>query len=113
MLPRSQRLRQRRDIGAVVRHGRITAARPFLVHALRTPGRPTRFAIIVSRQTEKRSVRRNQVKRRLRAVLAALRASVAPETAVLLRVRPAARSLSTAQLDHEVRRAFQRARLLP
>lgn len=112
MLPQGQRLKLGRDIVAVTRWGRTVAGRGLLLHVLSTPKRPTRFAIVVSRQTEKRAVRRNRVKRKLRSLLADFRPRLQPSIAVIIRVRPPAIPQPSSKLRTELEQLFTRARLL-
>lgn len=112
MLARRQRLHRHRDITAVVRRGRTFAGRLLVLQALSSPGQPTRFVIVVSKQVAKRAVVRNRVKRQLRAVLADLAPAIRPGISLLVRVRPAALNQPTPTLHQEIQRLLGRSRIL-
>lgn len=102
----------RRDIVSTVRYGKTTVSRAMVVHTSLAGGGRTRTAIVVSRQTEKSAVERNRLKRRLRPILRRLGPRLAPQTIVVLRVRPAARRLSADALEREVVMTLRRSHVL-
>ncbi|MBI3115611.1 MAG: ribonuclease P protein component [Candidatus Kerfeldbacteria bacterium] len=113
MLARGQRLTRHRDIARVVRAGRSLAGRTLVLHVLPTAAPQPRFAILVSSHVAKRAVDRNRVKRRIRAALAGLQSNLPPGLALLVRVRRAALSRTTAELTQEIRRTLTSHALLP
>ena len=103
MLPQRHRLRRSSDFTAVMRGGRRAARNSVVVHLLESDdvAAPTRFGLVVGR-TVGNSVVRHQVSRRLRGVLA-LRTERFPAGAdVVVRARPEASGVDSAQLATDI-----------
>lgn len=109
MLPRELRMRDGSDFAVAVRQGRRAGSRSVVCHWAGAEDH-LRVGFVVSKAVGG-SVVRNQVKRRLRHVVRELAAtSVLPATGLLVvRALPAAATLSSAELDGDVRRTAQRA----
>ncbi|MCA1824067.1 MAG: ribonuclease P protein component [Mycobacteriales bacterium] len=108
MLPRAARLRHGRDFRAVLRRGRRITRDPLVVVVLTdfvAAGGP-RAGLVVSRKVGP-AVVRNQVRRRLRAVLAARLPVLPAGSAVVVRALPAAAAATSAELGDRLDAAFQ------
>jgi ribonuclease P protein component len=114
VLPAAHRLRQRTDFAAAVRHGR-RAGRPLLVVHLASSDsasssldlRQARAGFVVAR-TVGGAVSRNQVRRRLRHLLAARIDVLPPGSRLVVRALPAAASATSAQLAVDLDAALAR-----
>ena len=71
MFPRDRRLRRHRDIGALLRRGRIVKGPGLALRMGLTPLAMPRVTVVVSTAVAKRAVVRNRLKRQLRHALAA------------------------------------------
>jgi ribonuclease P protein component len=109
VLPAAARLRARADFAATVRKGRRGRSPLVLVHlsAPSTPGStpPTRAGFVVSRAVGG-AVVRNQVKRRLRALLADRLPTLPAGSQVVVRALPAAATATSPQLAAALDRAL-------
>jgi len=72
MLPRKHRLTQDNDVRRVLREGRAVVTNLLTLKAAKGATSLVRAAVIVSTKVDKRSTRRNLIKRRVREVLAKL-----------------------------------------
>jgi ribonuclease P protein component len=72
MLPRKHRLTQDKDVRRVLREGRAVVTNLLTLKAAKGATLAIRAAVVVSTKVEKRSTRRNLIKRRVREVLAKL-----------------------------------------
>ena len=106
---RAQRLRQRRDFGAVYRRGRPYRGDLLVVRALRTDRPLSRFGFAAGRAIGN-ALARNRLKRRLREAVRSL--AVAPGWDVVLNARRGAGEADYHRLRIELRELLARARLL-
>lgn len=110
MLPARARLRARADFTATVRQGRRGRSELVLVHLMTASGDadgPARAGFVVSRALGP-AVVRNQVKRRLRSLVAA-RLDLLPDgSRLVVRALPPAAAASSAQLGTALDRALRR-----
>ena len=113
MLPGRARLTRSQDFTAAMRGGR-RAGRPLVVVHLRPAAAadadstgPARVGFITSKAVGN-AVVRNQVRRRLRHVVAARLGSLPPGALLVLRATPAAAGATSAQLGEDVDRALGR-----
>jgi ribonuclease P protein component len=72
MLPRKHRLTQDKDVTRVLRQGRAVFTNLIAVKAVANKLDVVRTAVVVSTKVDKRSTKRNLIKRRVRSVLSAL-----------------------------------------
>jgi len=98
MLERRHRLRRRTDFAAATRAGRRAGRRTLVVH-LHCPGTadPPRAGFVVSRAVGG-AVVRNTVRRRLRHLVRAHLAELAPGSLLVVRVLPPAAAAPSARL---------------
>jgi ribonuclease P protein component len=94
-MPRAQRLRQRRDIAAVYRSGRVFRNNVLTIRILETGMPVTRSAFAVSGRLGN-AVVRNRTRRRMREVVRSL--ALEPGWDILLSARPDAVRLDYQQL---------------
>ena len=117
MLPARHRLTQRADFAATIR-GRGTTrrgSRLLVVHARKADVMTTdarddvsRVGLVVSKAVGN-AVARTQVKRRLRAQMAALLPLIEPGTDIVIRANPAAAQASSHELGDALRSALRDA----
>jgi ribonuclease P protein component len=130
VLPAPVRMRRREDFSLTVRRGRRAGSRTLVVHLLLpdptpaapsptgtdpvptpTPHRPTlapaRVGLVVSRAVGS-AVTRNQVKRRLRALLSQRLALLPAGALVVVRANPASADASSGLLERDLDRALER-----
>jgi ribonuclease P protein component len=69
MLPRKHRLTEDKDIKRVLKNGRVVFTNLLTIKAVPNKEGNVRTAIIVSTKVDKRSTKRNIIKRRIREVL--------------------------------------------
>lgn len=104
MLTKTHRLTQKRDFAKLSTHGRSVFG-PFVTMRVRSTGEEgPRIAFITSTKVFKRSVDRNRVKRRLRAILRELLAEVPKKIHLLFIVKPEALKAPHLDLVAEIRR---------
>ena len=103
MLPRESRLRTAADFAAVIKAGRRAGTRLLVVHAL-VEDRPSvpQAGFVVSGKVGN-SVVRHRVTRRLRPLVRAQLAVLAPGTAVVVRALPAAAVATSGELGADLR----------
>ncbi|GAB3136445.1 ribonuclease P protein component [Marisediminicola antarctica] len=90
------------DYRFVVRSGRRSATPNLVIYTRRgTAERPPRVGFIVSKAVGN-AVRRNLVRRRLKAAVSVLVSDLAPGTDVVIRALPAAAQASWASLNTEI-----------
>ena len=106
---RAQRLRQRRDFGAVYRRGRPYRGDLLVLRALRTDRPLSRFGFAAGRAIGN-AVVRNRLKRRLREAVRSL--PVAPGWDVVLNARRGAAEGGYQRLRAELRDLLARTRVL-
>jgi ribonuclease P protein component len=101
-LPKVHRLRRRQDFSAVYQAGLRRSTANLTLRALRPPKSgaksegdlpiqpvlPTRIGISISQKVSKRAVVRNQIKRRLKAILRQLLPNIAPGWQIVIVVKP-------------------------
>ncbi|GHD11350.1 ribonuclease P protein component [Zhihengliuella salsuginis] len=101
MLPKVHRVRSAKDYSNTVRSGARTGRRNVVLYARFRDSVPSRFGFIVSKAVGN-AVRRNLVKRRLRAVSASLLEEFPNGYDVVMRALPVAASASWDELNAEV-----------
>jgi len=76
MLPRKHRLTQEKEVRRVLREGRAVVTNLLTFKAAKGFAPTTRVAVVVSTKVDKRSTKRNLIKRRIRSVFAKLVPSI-------------------------------------
>jgi ribonuclease P protein component len=112
MLARAARLTTGRDFSETIRRGRRAGTRSLVVHldeGSPASGVPARAGFVVARSVGP-AVTRNRVKRRLRHAVRDHLTALPAASRLVVRALPAAAAASSAELDHDLRRALQRAR---
>jgi ribonuclease P protein component len=97
VLPAAARLRRRQDFSDVVRRGRRASRGPLTVHLVTGDPGPSQAGFVVGRVVGP-AVVRNRLRRRLRHLLGARLAALPAGTRVVVRARPGAGELSSAEL---------------
>jgi len=120
VLPARHRMRRSEDFSDAVRRGARSGARRLVVHLRSgakqdhwpTSGRDDRAALVgfVVPKAVGNAVRRNEVKRRLRALMAQRLQLLEVGTRVVVRALPPAAGASSAELAHDLDRALAGAR---
>lgn len=106
---RAERLRKRREFGAVYRNGRPYRSSLLVIRMLKTEAPQNRFGFAVG-ATLGKAVVRNRTKRRLREAIRSL--PLAPGWDVVVTARKGAEQASYKQLRDEAANLFRRAGLL-
>lgn len=108
MLPKPNRITDGTDYRAVVRRGARCSGTHTVVYVVSSgEDRSARFGFIVAKNVGS-AVRRNAVRRRLKAVCAGALAHVRPGSDVVVRALPSASSASFPELRDEVERCLAR-----
>jgi ribonuclease P protein component len=114
MLPAERRIRHREEFTQVVRRGARLTANGLVLHVATAgagvagPVEPARAGFVVGRAVGP-AVARNRLRRRLRHLMASRLSTLAPGTAVVVRVTPAARSCDYAGLGDTLDALLARA----
>jgi ribonuclease P protein component len=108
VLAADHRLRDSESYRRTVRAGRRAGSSTLVVHLAPSarPG-PARIGFVVDRSVGN-AVTRNQVKRRLRHLVRSLLELLPPGTDLVVRARPSAAGLSSAELGAELERCLER-----
>ena len=104
MLPAAARLRRRHEFTDVVRRGRRASRGPLTFHVDTAEG-PTQVGFVIGKVVGP-AVVRNRLRRRLRHLLRARLTTLPAGTRIVVRARPGAGELSSAQLAGLVDAAF-------
>ena len=119
MLPARHRMRRSEDFTDAVRRGARSGARRLVVHLRSstetgpwpTSGRDQAALVgFVVPKTVGNAVRRNEIKRRLRALMAQRVDELTPGTLVVVRALPPAAGAVSAELEQDLDRALNGAR---
>ncbi|MFZ4638855.1 MAG: ribonuclease P protein component [Nodosilinea sp.] len=112
MLARHHRLCSSQDFSRVYQVGR-RAVSPHLIvrvlaHAAPMTANKSAFkvGVVVSQKVSKRSVKRNQIKRRLRSAIAALMANLPPDLWIVITARPGADQCKYDEFLRELKQLF-------
>lgn len=111
MLPRRFRLARNRDITHVWKRGATAVSAYARIKFLPSPTGGPRVAVVVSLHVSKKAVERNQVKRRMHVLLAALLPRIAPVDFVLT-MQPRARATSLLALRQDIQPLLARTHIL-
>lgn len=108
MLTKAHRITRAADYKAVVRRGRRVVLGHTVTYMRRgSPGDPVRFGFIVGK-TVGNAVRRNRVRRQLKALCFQLLPQVREGTDIVVRALPASADVTWATLQEEITRAVTR-----
>ncbi|MBI5037502.1 MAG: ribonuclease P protein component [Candidatus Kerfeldbacteria bacterium] len=112
MLPRPLRIARRADWDRLHRRGVAVHSRALVMKFQETHRPHTRFGFIVGVKVSKQATVRNQVKRRLRAFVAAERPTVKSGYDIIFIARTPSATMSASLLQQTVRTLLHRGRLL-
>jgi ribonuclease P protein component len=118
LLSQIHRLRKRQDFALTYQYGKRWRGRHFLVRTYRqrcfpmSPLPSTRIGIVVSQKVSKRAVKRNQIKRRLRAACRELWPNILPGWDVVITVQTSGAANPT-PVGKGVKRPLARSRDFP
>jgi ribonuclease P protein component len=93
----NRRLRKE-DIAHIFRKGRRTPTTSFIVWMLKKPTPPFRITVICSKKVDKRAVKRNTLRRRIREVFRKDIAPRMPEYDAVVQILPAGKNISTEEI---------------
>jgi len=130
VLPKSHRLRHRRDFQTVYQKGIRRSGRYLMLRGLRSDNNtanalpegtlqpmnegkpPTRIGISISLKVSKKAVVRNRIKRQIRAILRQLLPQISPGWQLVVVVRPGAEECDYAQFLRELKQLLAEAEVL-
>lgn len=112
MYPALNRLRKTSDIEKLFKNGKSFLTALFSLKLAKNNFKETRFAVVVGTKVHKRAVRRNLIKRRIRAALIELIPGIKSGFDVVISARTASLDKTAAQIKQELVSAFQRTGLL-
>lgn len=108
MLAKVHRITRGADYKSVVRRGRRTVLAHTVTYVRRgAEGSPARFGFIVGKRVGN-AVRRNRVRRQMKAVCAGLLPQLVEGTDIVVRALPASADVTWATLQEEITRAVTR-----
>lgn len=112
MLPKTQRLRARKDFDVLWKHGRAVYGHALGIRFAPNRRTESRFGVVAGLKVSKRATRRNLLRRRVRE---ALRKEFAPRLKgfdIAVIARPGSTDRSYAELRDELASLFRRAHLI-
>ncbi len=112
MLPRKHRLTADKDVTRVLRKGRAVFTNLLIVKALSNEGLGTRTAVVVGTKVHKRAVKRNLVKRRIRALLARFIPMISANVDMAVMAQPEAVDRTQADLGNALEYCLKKLRIL-
>lgn len=112
MLPKPNRLKKKKDFDQVHQRGRFYRGRFAAIKVLKNDLPETRIGIIVSTKVSKKAVVRNQVKRRIRAVILEFMENLEAGYDVVVLVRPEIATKDYQEIKLAIRNLFQDAKLI-
>jgi ribonuclease P protein component len=108
---RVQRLKRPREFGATVSRGKAFSTRLMVVFVLEAPGEPGRIGFAAARAAGT-AVKRNRIRRRLRAAVAELDRRLRPGRRIVVLGKTAALSAAWAELVQTVELSLDRLHCL-
>ena len=111
MYPAENRLRKTREIEKLFKTGKSFLTAIFYLKLAKNNLKQTRFAVVVGTKIHKRAVKRNLVKRRIRASLVELMPRLKPGFDVIISARTGIIDKTFPQIKQELTSAFQKAGL--
>ncbi|MDJ1180286.1 ribonuclease P protein component [Roseofilum sp. BLCC_M91] len=122
MLPKANRLKNRRDFVGVYRQGIRQESAHLTLRALgpkispspnpHRPSHPTQIGIVVGKKVDKRAVYRNRIKRQIRAKLRQLLPQIQRGWRLVFIVRPSVQSCNWDQFLRELEQLLAQAEVL-
>jgi ribonuclease P protein component len=114
MLPKTHRLRARKDFDRLFRQGRSFGNRMLSGRLRKTdPQAPPRLAFVISAKTAKKAVIRNRARRQLREIVRPLLPSLPRGLDISITIKLPFLSLPFAEKKRVVHELLKRSRLLP
>lgn len=112
MYPASNRLRKTGEIEKLFKYGKSFLTTIFSLKLAKNNLKETRFAVVVGTKVHKRAVKRNLIKRRVRAALAELLPGIKPGFDVVISARNGALDKTFDQIKAELAAIFHKTGLL-
>ncbi|MDJ1177109.1 ribonuclease P protein component [Roseofilum capinflatum] len=122
MLPKANRLKNRRDFVGVYRQGIRQESAHLTLRALgpklspsqnaRRPSHPTQIGIVIAKKVDKRAVYRNRIKRQIRAKLRQLLPEIQRGWRLVFIVRPSIQSCNSGEFLRELEQLLAQAEVL-
>ena len=112
MLPRLYRLTKNKDFERLAKAGQVNFSPEMMVKWLSNGLDNSRFGFVVSKKISKSAVVRNQIKRRLRAIIYKKLEVIKPGYDIMILTKPAIQNLVFLDLEQKLLSLLIKARLL-
>ncbi len=113
MLPRENRLKKKKDFERVFKEGKFLKNNSFILGFVKNElENVSRFGIIVSSKVSKKSVIRNKIKRRIRAIIRDLLLKTTPGIDAVLIALPLTVQHNFYELKEQLIALFEKAKIL-
>ena len=112
MLPKQNRLKNKRDFNGVFKHSRGYRDNFLLLKARKNDLAFSRFGIVVSKKVSKKAVVRNKIRRRLSGIIKKDLAKIKKGVDVVLVASPGLEKEKFEKLEEEMKRILKKAGIL-
>lgn len=112
MLAKKYRLKKKKDFEAVLKTGKAYSAGPLFLKIAENKLGNSRFGIIIGRKVIAKAVKRNLIKRRIRAVVYGLMSRFKKNVDVIILVKGLDKELSFWEIKGALEQVFLKAELL-
>lgn len=112
MLPKENRLAKKIDVARALKRGRRFGSRDLLIYVRPIEGKTSRFCVVISKAVDKRAVKRNALRRRLKAYLQKELSNIIKPADVVMVARKGLLAQSAAETEENVRYLMGKANLI-
>lgn len=111
MLPKNNRLKQKKDFTLVFKRGKGFKADTLFLKVIGNNLDKSRFGIIVTTKTSKKANTRNKIRRRIKAIIFQKLPQIKNKLDVVLSTRPGIENKDFRETEAEITKIFEKAKI--